>query len=219
MTQTFDSKKDSSSGSSRPRRTIKQRLLRLLAVFSLVLAGLLVLGLISQAIANAVDAARYPMPGKLVDIGAMRHPEMTTLSEEQVRAFLAAASGDRLEAFYVLALATGMRVGELLALKWRDVDLGRATLQVRATLHYTAAGYVFSKPKTKRSRRHLALSRGAVEALRLHRVWQDAERKATGAGWTDLDLVFPNSLGKPLDNSNILKYWFRPLVQLSLIHI
>ena len=69
MTQTFDSKKDSSSGSSRPRRTIKQRLLRLLAVFSLVLAGLLVLGLISQAIANAVDAARYPMPGKLVDIG------------------------------------------------------------------------------------------------------------------------------------------------------
>ena len=135
MTQTFDSKKDSSSGSSRPRRTIKQRLLRLLAVFSLVLAGLLVLGLISQAIANAVDAARYPMPGKLVDIGAMRHPEMTTLSEEQVRAFLAAASGDRLEAFYVLALATGMRVGELLALKWRDVDLGRATLQVRATLH------------------------------------------------------------------------------------
>ncbi len=171
------------------------------AVLHRALAAALRLGLVAR---NVTD---------MVDPPAMRHPEMTTLSEEQVRALLAAVSGDRLEAFYVLALATGMRVGELLALKWRYVDLDRATLQVRATLHYTAAGYVFSKPKTKRSRRHLALSRGAIEALQLHRVRQDVERKATGAGWTDLDLVFPNSLGKPLDNSNILKYWFRPLLQ------
>ena len=69
MTQTTDSNQDNSSGTSRPPRTIRQRLLRLLAVFSLVLTGLLLLGLISQAIANAVDAARYPAPGKLVDIG------------------------------------------------------------------------------------------------------------------------------------------------------
>ncbi len=69
MAQTGDSREGSAPNSSQPRRTIRQRLLRLLAVFSLVLAGLLLLGLISQAIANAVDAARYPAPGKLVDIG------------------------------------------------------------------------------------------------------------------------------------------------------
>ena len=69
MMQASDSNQDQSSRSSRPPRTTRQRLLRLLAVFSLVLAGLLLLGLISQAIANAVDAARYPAPGKLVDIG------------------------------------------------------------------------------------------------------------------------------------------------------
>jgi pimeloyl-ACP methyl ester carboxylesterase len=69
MTQTIDSRNDSSSGSSHPRRTIKQRLKRLLIIGSLSLVGLLLLGLISQAIANAVDAARYPAPGKLVDIG------------------------------------------------------------------------------------------------------------------------------------------------------
>jgi pimeloyl-ACP methyl ester carboxylesterase len=69
MAQASDSREGSPPISSRPPRTIRQRLLRLLAVLSLVLAGLLVLGLISQAFANAVDAARYPAPGKLVDIG------------------------------------------------------------------------------------------------------------------------------------------------------
>jgi pimeloyl-ACP methyl ester carboxylesterase len=69
MAQTSDSREGSPPISSQPRRTIKQRLLRLLAIFGLVLAGLLLLGLISQVIASAVDAAHYPAPGKLVDIG------------------------------------------------------------------------------------------------------------------------------------------------------
>lgn len=72
MTQTSDSRKDSPPVSSRPPRTIKQRLLRLLKIGSLSLVGLLLLGLISQAIANAVDAARYPAPGRLVDVGGYR---------------------------------------------------------------------------------------------------------------------------------------------------
>lgn len=72
MAQAVDSRESSPPSSSRPPRTIPQRLLRLLAIFSVVLAGLLVLGLISQAIANAVDAARYPAPGKLVDVGGYR---------------------------------------------------------------------------------------------------------------------------------------------------
>jgi pimeloyl-ACP methyl ester carboxylesterase len=69
MTQTIDSAEGSSSSSSRPRRTIKQRFMRLLVIGGLSLLGLLLLGLSSQAIANAVDAAHYPAPGRLVDIG------------------------------------------------------------------------------------------------------------------------------------------------------
>jgi pimeloyl-ACP methyl ester carboxylesterase len=69
MAQASDSTDGTPPVSSRPHRTIRQRLLRLLAVFSLVLVGLLLLGLISQAVANAVDAAHFPAPGKLVDIG------------------------------------------------------------------------------------------------------------------------------------------------------
>jgi len=72
MTQTIDSRNDYSSVSSHPRRTIKQRLKRLLIIGSLSLVGLLLLGLSSQGTASAVDAARYPAPGKLVDVGGYR---------------------------------------------------------------------------------------------------------------------------------------------------
>ncbi len=72
MTQTIDSRKGSSSISSRPRRTIRRRLLRFLGILSLSLVGLLLLGLLSQALASAVDASHYPAPGKLVDIGGYR---------------------------------------------------------------------------------------------------------------------------------------------------
>ncbi len=72
MTQTIDNRKDSSSVSPRPRRTIRRRLLRFLGILSLSLVGLLLLGLSYQAIASALDASHYPAPGKLVDIGGYR---------------------------------------------------------------------------------------------------------------------------------------------------
>ena len=72
MTQTIDSSKDPSSVSSRPRRTIRRRLVRVLIIGSLSLVGLLLLGLSYQAIASALDASHYPPPGKLVDIGGYR---------------------------------------------------------------------------------------------------------------------------------------------------
>jgi integrase len=83
----------------------------------------------------------------LVEVPRMRHLEMTTLSEEQAQTLLATARGERLEALYVLALATGMREGELLALKWQDVDLDGATLQVRATVHIPKKGTSSPSPR------------------------------------------------------------------------
>ncbi len=106
---------------------------------------------------------------KLVTPPRPERREMSTLSPDQARAFLEAAEGDRLEALYVLALNTGMRQGELLALRWREVDLDAGSLQVRATLQRTREGFTFSEPKTAHSRRQIALTRPAVEALRSHR--------------------------------------------------
>ena len=150
----------------------------------------------------------------MVDVPRMQHHEMTTLSEEQVALLLDVARGDRLEALYVLAVVTGMRQGELLALKWRDVDLDLGRLQVRATLQQVSGGgFVFAEPKTDFSRRTIALSLVAVDALRAHRERQREERAHLGEIWEDLDLVFPNSLGRPIDGINLLKYWFFPLLK------
>ncbi len=157
-------------------------------------------------------------PADLVDAPRMRQTEMHTLDLEQSRALLAVAQGDRLEALYVLALATGMRQGELLALRWRDVDLDAHHVQVRGTLsRRTGHGYSIGEPKTKRSRRRLDLDAESVAALRRQRVRQAEERLATGALWESdarwPDLVFTNRVGRPLDARNLAQQSFKRLLE------
>lgn len=131
--------------------------------------------------------------------------QMTALSPDQARALLAAIVGDRREALYVLALTSGMRQGELLGLRWADVDLDRRSVYVHASLQRSAEGMAFVEPKTSRSRRQISLTDAATAALRRHRTTQLEERLALGAAWNDLDLVFPNTIGRPLEASNVLK--------------
>jgi integrase len=152
-------------------------------------------------------------PASLVQAPRRAQHEMKTLSTEQARALLAAARGDRLEALYVLALTTGMRQGELLALRWRDVDLDRSTLSVTGTLGWSkGAGLTISEPKTARSRRQLQLAAMAVNALRQHRASQAAEILAAVTWDQAADLVFPNQAGRPMQASNLLRRSFFPLL-------
>jgi integrase len=149
------------------------------------------------------DALNYA-----VDLGLIHHNvvdrvkpprtvrrEMTVLSEEQARALLAAVKGDRLEALLVLAISTGMREGELIALRWTDVNLEKASLQVRRTLQRGLDGFSWDDTKTRHSRRTIALSDNVVAALRSHRARQAEERLRLGDAWQDLDLVFSNAAG------------------------
>jgi integrase len=166
------------------------------------LADALRLGLVQRNVTDLVDPPRAA------------HYEMQVLTPEQVYVLLAAAEGSRLQALYVLALATGMREGELLALRWRDVDLEAASLQVRHTLQkLPREQFVFAEPKTRRSRRKIVLPVAAVTALRRHRARQLEERLQHGALWEDLDVVFAHSLGRPLDSSSLLHYDFHPLLK------
>lgn len=119
---------------------------------------------------------------------------------------------DRLEALYVLALATGMRLGELLALRWRDVQLQDGTLRVSGSLQRTSAGLQRAEPKTSRSRRQIVLSATAVEALRRHAGRQEQERARLGPAWEDTGLVFANRVGRPLEAQNLQRS-LRPLLQ------
>jgi integrase len=123
---------------------------------------------------------------------------------EQARALLAAAAGNRFEALFVLAVKTGMRRGELLALRWEDVDLDKGMLQIRGTLRRTREGLTFGVPKTAASRRQVLLSPSLVAALRRHRARQEEERQSAGGLWLNLGLVFPNTLGRPMEPRNLL---------------
>jgi integrase len=108
--------------------------------------------------------------------------------------------GDRLEALYVLAITTGMRQGELLGLRWRDVDVERGRLQLVRQL------------KTRQSRRAVVLPELAVTALVDHRDRQAAEREQQGALWEEHGLVFPNIVGRPLNPNNLRQRSFFPLL-------
>jgi integrase len=141
------------------------------------------------------------------------HVEVVALTVEEARALLAAAAGTRFEVLFVLALKTGMRRGELLALRWEDVDLDKGVLQVRGTLRRTREGLTIGTPKTAASRRRVVLSPSSVAALRGHRARQQQERQAAGDLWQDFGLVFPNTLGRPMEPRCLLSDVYRPLLK------
>ncbi len=103
-----------------------------------------------------------------VKLPRITREEINPLSPEEARRLLDTVCGDRLEALYVLALNTGMRQGELLALKWDDVDLENSLLRVRRTLTHADKRFILGEPKTKNSRRTIRLTTSAVNALKAH---------------------------------------------------
>jgi integrase len=117
----------------------------------------------------------------------------------ETRRLLKAARGDRLEALYVLATTiattTGMRQGELLALKWEDVDLENATVSVRRTITKSGERLLLGEPKTKKSRRTIQLTGSAVRALREHLPRQMREIERLGDLYQDEGLVFTSEVG------------------------
>jgi integrase len=140
----------------------------------------------------------------LVDPPRVARREMHRLSPQQVRAILTAATGDRLEALWIVAITTGMRQGELLGLRWRDVDLDGRAVSVRASLERIAGGLAFADPKTAHSRRRVSLTDVAIAALRRHRAVQLQDRLAAGSEWVDSDVVFATHAGRPLHASFVL---------------
>jgi integrase len=106
--------------------------------------------------------------------------QMRVLSPEQARRLLDVVANEPLEALYVVALTAGMRQGELLSLKWRDVDFDNGYVQVHTSLSKTKRGCVFAEPKTAQSRRKVVLTKSAVAALRRHQALQFELRRAAG---------------------------------------
>lgn len=152
-----------------------------------------------QALDAAVDWGIVAVnPALRATRPAVRHERFAVWTPEEGARFLAATAGSRHHSLYVLALATGMRVGELSGLRWQDVDLERRTLGVRQQVIYVGGqGFVVSEPKSEAGRRTIALPEEAVVALRRQRVRQNEERLAA-PDWRHGDLVFARPNGDPV---------------------
>jgi integrase len=168
-----------------------------------------------KALSQAVRWSLIPRnPASAVKAPAASAKEMHPLSAYEARQLLDAARGDRLEALYVLAVHTGMRRGELLGLKWGDVDLENATVRVRRTLTRIANGrrLALGPPKNKKSQRTVRLTERAVEALRSHLDRQLAEIEALGDLYKDQGLVFTTEAGTLINPSNLRQRSLTPLL-------
>lgn len=165
------------------------------AVLSRALKQALKWDLVLRNVCNAVDPPRVPKRNVAV------------LSRDQVATLLEAAKGDRLETLLLVAIGTGMRLGELFALQWENVDLERAAIHVRHTLVEIGGTLTLSEPKTSKSRRRIDLPKSVVTALRAHR------ERTHGEGFSDAPWVFCNTTGGPLRRSHYHANVFKPLLK------
>jgi len=148
---------------------------------------------------NPADACDAPkVPASEIDL-----PDL-----DAIQRLLTVADGTRYGPMVRLTLETGLRLGEASGLRWSDVDLDGATLRVaQAVAWIPGKGCQITTPKTARSRRVIALSQPAVQALRQHRLAQQEYRLRLGPMFEDHGLVFPSVIGTPLNPSNIYRAW------------
>jgi integrase len=146
----------------------------------------------------------------LTDARESERPDIKPFTPAEAKAFLQAVHGDRLEALYRVALTMGLRQGEVLGLRWLDVDFEGGTLHVGEQLHRVGGKLVRVPLKTVRSRRTLAVPKFVVESLTEHRRRQLAEQRSTKS-WSDTGYIFTTIAGEPLEARTVLR-WFRRIL-------
>jgi integrase len=140
-----------------------------------------------------------------VDPPKPKRTEMKILDQARSAKLIRAVDGKLIYVPVLLAIMTGMRRGEILALRWRDLNLDGRTLQVTRTLEETATGIGFKEPKSERSRRSIALPTFAVEELRRHRRQQALDLLKLGIRQTDETLVCCDHEAHPLRPRSVTK--------------
>lgn len=164
-------------------------------------------GIVHKALEDAVRRGTLSRnPASVVNRPRASRPKHIALNEEQVAGFLTAARNDRHYTLYLTAVMTGLRQGELFALRWRDVDIKRGTISVSGSTTETVGNKPsLSGTKTDSSRRLVTLPKSLVEALKSHRDLMEEENH--------LDWVFCDTRGGIIRRSNLLRRSFKPIVR------
>ena len=159
---------------------------------------------------NPTDGVTAPTPAA---------HDITVLDEDETASLLEAASGHTLYIPILIAVTTGMRRGEILALRWRDVNLERCSLSVVHSLEQTKEGLRFKSPKTKKGRRAITLPTITVEALRQHKAEQARIRLRLGMGRDDNGLVCSRYDGAPRSPRAFSKEFDRFIRKLDITRV
>ena len=144
---------------------------------------------------------------KLVQIPSPRYKVGKGLRVPEVKRVLAEAKSTRLYALYVVAATLGLRRGELLGLRWEDLDLDRATLTVAQTVQRVDGRLVVDETKSEASDATVPLPKITRRVLVEHRDRQDKERVDAGEVWHDHGLVFPTSVGTPIEPRSLNRHF------------
>ena len=155
-------------------------------------------------------------PVQAVNRPKFKHKEMKTLTDSQVRTLLSYAVTSRFEVLYWLAVTTGLRRGELLGLKWSDLDWANHRIRVQRQLQRLPSGLEFSEPKSSAGKRVIAVGDSTIAGLRKHVGFQSKERQEAEEAWHENDLIFPSPIGTPMDPDNMCHEFKRLLVEAGL---
>ena len=162
---------------------------------------------LKSALEHAVREEEIPRNvARNVRTGTPRPRRFEPLTTDEARRLLTTAQDHRLHALFELALHTGLRKGELLGLRWEDLDLGSGTAAIRRTLQRTSAGGLTTLPtKTRASERRIGLPARCVQSLKRHHDQQQREREAVGTAWQPNGHVFTTAQGGSIDPTNLTR--------------
>jgi integrase len=168
-----------------------------------------------KALSQAVSDGLVPRNAASVKAPRPTPEEMHPLSEDEAQALLNVARShkDRFEALYVLAITTGLRRGELLGLRWEDVDLERGVLRVGRALVREGGRHTLGETESRRGRRQVNLTPRTVSALKAHRKKQLEEKMKRASLYEDYGLIFATGVGTPVNPENLVKRSFKPLLK------
>jgi len=157
---------------------------------------------------NPADAASPP---------SIPRQEMRALTRDQVMSLIDTAPDPVMKTLYAVAATAGLRRGELLGLKWPDVDFARGTMVVQRTAHrIRGEGIVYGEPKTNAARRSIRLGSFVLELLRKHRASQLEHRLKAGPAWQETGVIFTSLYGTPLEAARVSRIFQRDLANAGL---